>query len=122
MADPTLVQGARPQPFGTPHVLALAVVDGLDLHAIHRIAAAETTVGRGVEADFALSDPSVSKRHVVILVDGTVYTLIDLESLNGTFLNDRRVSAGGRERLKPLDEIRIGDSRILFTASRFRVG
>lgn len=120
MTDRTLPRGPRPEPFGAPHVLALAVVDGPDLHAIYRIVAPETTIGRGTEADFSLADPSVSKRHVVVRVDGSVYTLIDCESLNGTLLNDRRVSAGGRERLKNLDEVRIGDTRILFMASRFR--
>ncbi len=120
MSDITLASGPRPEPFGAPHVLALAVVEGPDVPAIHRIVAAETTIGRGPEADFGLSDPLVSKRHVVVEVQGPVYTLIDQDSLNGTFLNDRRLPKGGRERLKHLDEIRIGDTRILFTVNRFR--
>lgn len=120
MSDATLSRGSRPEPFGSPHVLALAVVEGPDLTAIHRIVAPETTIGRGEGCDFSLGDPSVSKRHVIIQVQGSVYTLIDLDSLNGTFLNDRRLVKGGRERLKHLDEIRVGDTRLLFTVNRFR--
>ena len=120
MSDSTLARGRRPEPFGAPHVLALAVVDGPDLTAIHRIVGPETTIGRGEEADFVLTDPSISKRHVTIQVQAAVYTLIDLDSLNGTFLNDRKVAKGGRERLKHMDEIRLGETRILFFANRFR--
>ncbi len=120
MTDATLARGHRPEPFGSPYVFALAVIDGPDLPAIHRLAAPETTIGRGGEASFALSDPSVSKRHAVVEIQGPVYTLIDLESLNGTFLNGRRLVSGGRERVKHLDEIQVGDTRMLFTACRFR--
>jgi len=120
MGDVTLARGRRPQPFGAPHVLALAVLDGPDLTAIHRIVATETTIGRGTEATFALSDGAVSKRHVLVRVDGSVYTLIDLESTNGTILNDRKLAPGARERLKHMDEIRIGETRLLFIATRFR--
>jgi pSer/pThr/pTyr-binding forkhead associated (FHA) protein len=120
MSDVTLARGHRPEPFGSPYVFALAIIDGPDLPAIHRIVAAETTIGRGSEAGFALSDPSISKRHAIVQIQGPIYTLIDLESLNGTFLNGRRLVSGGRERLKHLDEIQVGDTRILFTAGRFR--
>ncbi|HEX7127629.1 MAG TPA: FHA domain-containing protein [Thermodesulfobacteriota bacterium] len=118
--DHTHVKGRRPEPFGAPFVVALAVVDGPDLTAIHRITQTETIVGRGTEADFSLTDPSVSKRHVAVRVEGGVYTLVDLESLNGTVLNDRRLGKGARERLKNLDEIRVGDTRLLFIAARYR--
>jgi pSer/pThr/pTyr-binding forkhead associated (FHA) protein len=118
--DHTHVKGRRPEPFGAPFVVALAVVDGADLTAIHRLGQTETIVGRGTEADFSLTDPSVSKRHIAVRVEGGVYTLVDLESLNGTILNERRLGKGARERLKHLDEIRIGDTRLLFIASRFR--
>lgn len=120
MTDHTHVKGRRPEPFAAPFVVALAVADGPDLTAIHRLTQTETVVGRGVEADFSLTDPSVSKRHVAVRVEGSVYTLIDLESLNGTILNERRLPKAARERLKHLDEIRIGDTRLLFIAARYR--
>jgi pSer/pThr/pTyr-binding forkhead associated (FHA) protein len=120
MGDVTLARGRRPEPFGAPHVLVLAVIEGDDLAAVHRITSAETVIGRGAEADFGLTDGAVSKRHVAIRVDGSVYTLIDLESTNGTRLNDRKLSPGARERLKHMDDFRIGETRILFTATRFR--
>lgn len=120
MTDHTHVKGRRPEPFAAPFVVALAVVEGPDLTAIHRFTQPETVVGRGTEADFSLTDPSVSKRHIAIRVEGGVYTLIDLEGLNGTILNDRRLAKGARERVKHLDEIRIGDTRLLVIAARYR--
>lgn len=119
MSDRTLVKGKRPEPFGAPYVVALAVVGGPDLTAIHRLTETETVVGRGTEAHFALTDPSVSKRHIAVRAEGGVWTLVDLESLNGTILNDRKLPPGARERLKHLDEVRIGETRLLFMASRF---
>lgn len=119
MVDLTLERKALPKPFGSPCVLALAVIAGPDLHAIYRIRGSQTVVGREGEADFALTDPQVSKRHIQIEVSASVYTLVDLGSRNGTQLNRRAVASGGRQRLKHLDEIQIGNSQLLFMVNRF---
>lgn len=52
-----------------------------------------TTLGRDVSADVVIRDPSVSRMHARITRSITGhYTLEDLGSTHGTFVNDRRVA------------------------------
>lgn len=69
------------------------------------------TVGREEDNDIQLSDPSVSKHHAVIrLVKGRP-VIDDLESRNGTFVNNERVR---KSLLRPGDRIGLGKSTIRF--------
>jgi pSer/pThr/pTyr-binding forkhead associated (FHA) protein len=111
----------RPRtPFGAPHVFVLVRVDGERPEDVHRIARRETVVGRGEDVDLLVEDALVSKRHCAIRVDASVCSVVDLDSLNGTTLNDRRLRNGVAQRLRHLDELRVGDTRILFLAGRIR--
>ena len=94
--------------FGTPHVFILALVNGEEPQRVHRIAKAETLVGRGEDADFMLDDDEVSARHAMIRVDGPVCILTELGSCNGTLVNGRPVREGVGQRLRHLDEIQVG--------------
>jgi pSer/pThr/pTyr-binding forkhead associated (FHA) protein len=72
------------------------------------------TLGRAVRADFIVEAPLVSRFHCRFTVsdDGTLQ-VEDLESTNGTFVNDERVT---RLALKPGDRVRAG--RIELDVSR----
>lgn len=107
------------EPYASPFVLALAVIRGPDLDAIHRITADETLVGRSEEAHFELSDTLISDQHFIIRVRGNLYSLYDLGSTNGTLLNGQVATPKTSVRLKNLDEIEMGRTRILFIAARF---
>jgi hypothetical protein len=48
-------------------------------------------VGRGISADLQLDDSSVSRRHAVIIRRGEGAQVLDDRSLNGTFVNGRRI-------------------------------
>jgi pSer/pThr/pTyr-binding forkhead associated (FHA) protein len=53
-----------------------------------------TRIGRGLQADLVLENPTVSRRHAILVMrDGEVY-LHDDNSLNGTWRNDERVDDG----------------------------
>lgn len=106
--------------FGAPYMYVLVVLDGAGAGAVHRITHAETVIGRGAEPHFGLEDDETSKRHCMIRVDGPVCTLLDLVSLNGTRLNDRPVRKDVAQRLRHLDEIRVGGTRLLFMTGRCR--
>jgi pSer/pThr/pTyr-binding forkhead associated (FHA) protein len=70
-----------------------------------------TTLGRAVDNDIVISDPSVSRHHArLVIVDGAA-ELRDLGSQNGTFVGDRRITA---TRLAEGDTIRLGDARFTF--------
>ncbi len=105
--------------FATPHVLALATVAGPDVRAIHRINQALTVIGRDRSADFTIADPEISSRHLEIKVDAGQVWLQDLGSSNGTQINRRPVGSEVSHRLRHLDEIEIGATRLLFLMGRF---
>ena len=68
-------------------------------------------VGRETAADICIADASVSRRHSKIEQTSTGFAITDLESLNGTFVND--VPVRTRE-LEHGDRVRIGDSQFVF--------
>jgi Nif-specific regulatory protein len=71
----------------------------------------ETSIGRESANLICLSDPSVSRRHCTITRLDELFKINDLESLNGTFVNDVPV----KERfLEHGDRVRIGDYTFSF--------
>lgn len=71
-----------------------------------------TRIGRSVTADVRLDDPSVSRRHALVVSEpGEPLRVLDDRSLNGVFLNGDLVEWG---RLTGGDELSIGRYR-LFT-------
>src|SRR5918996_823073 len=51
------------------------------------------TVGRHPQSDIFLNDITVSRRHAELRRDGTAYSVSDLGSLNGTYVNRSRVDS-----------------------------
>lgn len=71
-----------------------------------------TTFGRAADNDIILDDPAVSVHHAKILWDTDRFTLVDLGSANGTYLNEQPVTTPCL--LQPGDEIRLGDRVFIF--------
>lgn len=71
------------------------------------------TIGRAPRADFILDVPLVSRLHCRLTAKPTELEIIDLESTNGTFVNDCRIT---KTVLAPGDRITIG--RVSLTVSR----
>ena len=71
----------------------------------------EVSIGREAECDIRLNHPSVSRRHCVIKREGDQFTISDLDSYNGTFVNDVPVR---EQTLAHADRIEIGDIALLF--------
>ena len=70
-------------------------------------------IGRSKNNEITLRDSSVSRRHAEIHRDqGDEFTLIDLNSLNGVFVNDEKI---GRYKLQEGDIMEIGDINLRFT-------
>ena len=76
--------------------------------------AEHTTIGRAAECDVVLDDPRISRQHATITGDGQHHHVRDAGSLNGTFVNGRRVRADTATRLHPGDELRFADLRFHF--------
>lgn len=75
-----------------------------------------TKVGRHPESDIFLDDITVSRRHAEFCKQGQDYYVIDAGSLNGTYLNRKRID---QESLSTGDEVQIGKYKLVFvTPSR----
>jgi pSer/pThr/pTyr-binding forkhead associated (FHA) protein len=72
-----------------------------------------TTIGRSPDCDIFLDDVTVSRRHAVALKQGDAFMIEDQGSLNGTFLNRRRIESA---ELSDDDELQIGKYRLVFLA------
>ena len=110
----------RQAPFGAPYVFVLVVVDGEDATLVHRIVRAETVVGRGEECHVTIDDEQMSRAHCRIRVEGSVCTLFDSGSRNGTIVNGRRLAPNVGQRLRNLDEFEVGSHRFLLLSGKFR--
>jgi pSer/pThr/pTyr-binding forkhead associated (FHA) protein len=67
----------------------------------------EVVVGRE-HADLTIADAELSRRHAVLRATNAGVVIDDLGSLNGTFVNDQRIS--GATVVSPDDGIRVGAS------------
>lgn len=76
-----------------------------------KIETGRVIIGRALDSDVILDSPQVSRHHAAIERFGETYQLVDLNSLNGTFLNDQRVSSA---ELEDGDLIRIESHLLLF--------
>ena len=68
-------------------------------------------IGRDANNDISLPAPTVSRYHAIVERVGQRYRVRDLDSSNGTFVNDVRVT--GESWLKAGDAIRIGPYRFV---------
>lgn len=69
------------------------------------------TVGRSADADIVLLDEQASREHCVLRLDDGAYCLKDLQSKNGTFVNDQRIEVHA---LSPGEHIRVGRSVFVY--------
>jgi len=69
------------------------------------------TIGRVDKNDIKIENLAVSRQHAKIIQDGERYIIEDLNSLNGTFVNEKRVMKGI---LRNKDEILVGKHTLVF--------
>jgi pSer/pThr/pTyr-binding forkhead associated (FHA) protein len=71
------------------------------------------TIGRSADNDYEIEDDeTVSRHHVVLEESAGVWSLRDLNAVNGTILNGRRIA--GESELRGRDEIVLGRTRMVF--------
>ena len=69
-------------------------------------------IGRSTRSDIVIDYEEVSEDHAKIIKAGKTYKLLDIGSLNGTFLNGKKVSTP--RILKDGDEIRFANIKFIF--------
>jgi DNA segregation ATPase FtsK/SpoIIIE, S-DNA-T family len=78
------------------------------------LADGDNTIGRGSGSTIIVDHPSVSRTHFRI-VAGERYELVDLQSVNGTFVNDTIID--GSTELAPAATIRAGSAVFAFSTT-----
>ena len=78
-----------------------------------RPAGEQTRIGRSPDCDIFLDDVTVSRNHAVLVHRNGKYYVEDQGSLNGTFVNRRRIDTAA---LTEGDELQIGKYRMTFIA------
>jgi pSer/pThr/pTyr-binding forkhead associated (FHA) protein len=93
---------------------ALVVRSGGGRAGEHFLAQGEqTTIGRSPDCEIFLDDVTVSRRHALLVqTEDGGFAIEDLGSLNGTFVNRRRIEDSTR--LQNGDEVQIGKYRLSF--------
>ena len=70
-----------------------------------------TLIGRSPECDVFLDDVTVSRTHAVLVEENGEFAVEDQGSLNGTFVNRKRIE---RSRIDDGDELQVGKYRLTF--------
>jgi pSer/pThr/pTyr-binding forkhead associated (FHA) protein len=100
---------------GAPDKAMVVVHRGANKGARYLISEERTSIGRSPESEIFLDDVTVSRSHAVIERNGSAFSLNDLGSLNGTYINNQSLKTA------PLtcgDEIQIGKFHLIFVSAR----
>jgi predicted component of type VI protein secretion system len=96
-----------------PRRFHLRMIKGVPAYGVYYVEG-RARIGRSEESDVFLVDPSVSRTHAIVEVDGIEPVVRDLGSTNGTFVNGERIEA---RPLRDGDELMFGNTRMQFEAS-----
>ncbi|MEU3457674.1 FHA domain-containing protein [Micromonospora sp. NPDC006766] len=90
-----------------PELMPLLTVSGGAMRGLSfRIGRDPQMIGRAPTADIVLADPHVSRRHATVHLTADGVWLTDLDSTNGTWLNDQRLTDSAQ--LTDGDVVRVG--------------
>src|SRR5436190_20160828 len=87
------------------------VKTGQNAGLTYEVGDAPLLIGRDDRAEIQVLDQGVSRRHAEIFRMGEMFFIRDLDSRNGTFVNEERIK---EELLRDGDEVRIGSTVIAF--------
>jgi diguanylate cyclase (GGDEF)-like protein len=98
---------ARPEP-GTPTEACLIQIypTGRDIGRRHKLGETPVIIGRGANCEVQVEEHSVSRRHAHIELTGDAFYAFDLQSTNGTFVNEQPIESS---RLNDGDYLRVGN-------------
>jgi len=96
-----------------PVVGWFVALDGEQKGEDFRIRDGQNILGSGLDADIVIRDGTVSSRHASLRYKDHRFYLSDLDSTNGTFLNDAPESIA-REEIRDNDVVRLGGISLKF--------
>ncbi len=107
-AGETAVSGVEGLPVGSA---LLVVKRGPNAGSRFLLDQATTAAGRHPDSDIFLDDVTVSRRHAEFRLDDHEFQVVDVGSLNGTYVNREPVDSAT---LSNGDEVQIGKFRLVF--------
>lgn len=97
-----------------PRMALLVVTQGPNAGARFLLDLDVITAGRSVDSDIFLDDVTVSRAHAEFRRSGDSFAIVDLGSLNGTYVNGERVD---QARLRGGDTVQIGRFHLVLRMS-----
>ncbi|MBZ5657657.1 MAG: FHA domain-containing protein [Acidobacteriia bacterium] len=97
----------------SPVVGWLVAMNGDQKGEDFRVREGQNTLGTSLDAEIVLKDSTVSDKHASIRYKDGKFFLTDLDSTNGTYLNDGKETIA-REELKDGDVVRVGEVTLKF--------
>lgn len=89
------------------HLHCLRRIHSIDSDSYHVVGSAGLKIGRTRPADIVVPEPSVSREHCMVELAADKLRVLDLNSTNGTYIDDRRI---GRAEILPVGSIlRVGN-------------
>jgi hypothetical protein len=89
----------------------VVILNGTGKGQDFRLVTGKNVMGTAADCDIVLPDKYMSSRHAVLRHEEGTFMLVDLDSTNGTFVNDQQVS---KEELIDNDRIRLGRTELKF--------
>ncbi|MBB2890043.1 FtsK/SpoIIIE domain-containing protein [Flexivirga oryzae] len=95
-----------------PHLLDLVVTEGPDVGARTALSAQVQRIGRGPSSSLVLSDPGLSRTHLVVGVDQGRAMVSDAGSTNGSRIDDHRLDPERPVEVRAGQRLRVGNTTI----------
>ena len=89
---------------------AIVILNGEDPGRVVLIEKPRVVIGRS-DCDIVINDGELSRQHVLVAINGTSARLEDLESTNGTYVDEKPIET---HELTDKSEFRIGSHELLF--------
>lgn len=100
-----------PSPESSSREACLVVINGVDLGKKYSLVQSSTMIGRSSKVDIQIDEDSISRNHAIIEKREGEFIIRDLESTNGTYVNDRPIRSHS---LRDGDQIKIGSTIFKF--------
>ncbi len=97
----------------------LIIIKGADQGKQFELDDAVVSIGRDSTSRLRLHDTEISRRHAELQRTPEGYRIVDVGSVNGTFVNDVQIDASP---LQPGDRIQVGQSLLIYSAGRRGTG
>ena len=107
----TPLEDLRPQRAGSDCLVVIYSSDQRQFGKRYVLGAEPLTIGRGQENRIVLDNDSVSRRHCRAERRGSQWFVVDLDSTNGTYVNDQQLTELA---LRRGDQVKVGDTILKF--------